>query len=179
MGTAGHRPGGAGSGYHAPSSSVVRPGYRSGFYSSGFGYYPGFYSGFSSPWFDSYNNYPSGGYVSAPVYYESAPQSPAVVINEYYRPPTAQPRFRDYSNGGYGIEPAPQQTVAPTKKPDNWLLAFRNGTIILAVTYWTDHDTLHFVTLTKEQKQIPISALDRELTEQLNQERGLEFRISK
>ena len=102
-----------------------------------------------------------------------------MVINEYYRSPTAQPRFRDYSDGGYGIEPAEQPTAAPTKKPDNWLLAFRNGTIILAVTYWTDHDTLHYVTLKKEPKQIPLSAIDRELTEQLNQERGLEFRITK
>jgi hypothetical protein len=48
---------------------------------------------------------------------------------------------------------------------------------VLAVAYWTDHDTLHYVTRTKEQKQIPISAVDRDLTDQLNQERGLEFRI--
>lgn len=195
MRTGGHRSGGFGAGYRGPSSSFYRPGFRSGHYGSGFrynnyprysfgfGYYPGFNSGFGygygygSPGVDSY--YPSAGYGSAPVYYESAPQSAPVVINEYYRPQTAQPRIRDYSNGGYGIEPTPQPTSAPAKKPDFWLLAFPNGTIVLAVAYWTDHDTLHYVTRAKEQKQIPISALDRDLTDQLNQERGLEFRIPK
>ena len=184
-----------GIGYRGPSGSYNRPGYRSGYYGSsfrnnhyprysfGFGNYPGFYSAFGygydygSPWVDSY--YPSGGYVSAPVYYESAPQPAPVVINEYYRPPAAQPRIRDYSNGGYGADPAPPPTSAPAKKPDFWLLAFPNGTIVLAVAYWTDHDTLHYVTRTKEQKQIPILAIDRDLTDQLNQERGLEFRIPK
>ena len=202
MGTGGHRPGGFGGSYRAPSSSFNRPGYRSGVYgsgfrynnypsySSGFGYYPGFYSGFGygygsgygygydSPAVESY--YSPGGYGSGPAYYESVPQSPPVVINEYYRPPTAQPRMRDYSNGGYGLEPPPQSTSsAPAKKPDYWLIAFPNGTIVLAVAYWTDHDTLHYVTRAKEPKQIPISAIDRDLTEQLNQERGLEFRIPK
>ncbi len=188
-GSGGHGSGGSGIGYRGPSSSVYRPGFRGGLsnnyprYSGGFGYFPGFYStfgygyGYSSPWVDSY--YPAGGYVSAPAYYESAPQPPPVVINEFYRPPTAQPRFRDYSNGGYGIEPVPQPTSAPAKKPDYWLIAFPNGTIVLAVAYWTDRGTLHYVTRTKEQKQIPISAIDRELTDQLNQERGLEFRIPK
>ena len=99
--------------------------------------------------------------------------------NEYYRPPAAQTRIQDYSNGGYGADPAPPPTSAPAKKPDFWLLAFPNGTIVLAVAYWTDHDTLHYVTRTKEQKQIPILAIDRDLTDQLNQERGLEFRIPK
>jgi hypothetical protein len=213
MGTGGYRSGGFGGGYRGSSSSFYRSGFRSGFYGSGFrynnyprysfgfGYYPGFYSGFGydygygSPWVDNY--YPSGGYVSAPVYYESAPQSAPVVINEYYRPPaaqtrvrdysnggygaepTAQSRVRDYSNGGYGIEPAPQPASAPAKKPDFWLIAFPNGSVVLAVAYWTNHDILHYVTRTKEQKQIPISAIDRDLTDQLNHERGLEFRIPK
>jgi hypothetical protein len=130
---------------------------------------------------DSY--YPAGGYASAPAYYESQPQSPAVVINEYYRAPTAQPRLRDYSNGGYGVEPNPQPqpqgAAAPAKKPDYWLIAFPNGTAVIVVAYWTDRDTLHYVTRTKEQKQIPISSIDRDLTGQLNQERGLDFQIPK
>lgn len=101
------------------------------------------------------------------------------MINEYYQPHQIQPRMQDYSNGGYGLEPAPTATAAAVKKPDFWLLAFPNGTVVLAVAYWTDHGSLYYVTRTKEQKQILISAIDRDLTEQLNQERGLEFRIPK
>jgi len=175
-------------------------GYRNGYYrysyprySYGFGYYPGFYSGFgfgygsafgygaygyADPYYyDGY--YPSGGYASAPAYYQESQPSPPVVINEYYTPRSAaQPRVRDYSNGGYGVEPAPRPAATtPAKKPDYWLLAFPNGTIVLAVTYWTDQDFLHYVTRNKEPKQVPLSALDHDLTEQLNRERGLEFRI--
>ena len=193
-GTGGSRSGASGAGHRGPSSSFNHPGFRSGAHgsgfryntyprrSSGFSFYPGFYSGFGygfgSPSADSY--YSSGVYGSAPLDYDSALQpAPPVVINEYYPPHQIQPRMQDYSNGGYGLEPAPTVTAAPAKKPDFWLLAFPNGTVVLAVAYWTDHGFLYYVTRTKEQKQILISAIDRDLTEQLNQERGLEFHIPK
>jgi hypothetical protein len=183
-------------------------GYRGGYYSSGFrysyprysfgfGYYPGFYSGFYGGlgygygygygydpyYYDGYYGGGYGGYVSTPAYYEQAPQAPPVVINEYYRPPTAQPRVRDYSSGGYGVDPRPSSNApaanGPAKKPDYWLIAFPNGSIVLAVTYWTDGEFLHYVTRNKEPKQVPLTAIDRDLTVQLNGERGLDFRITR
>jgi len=48
----------------------------------------------------------------------------------------------------------------------------------MAVAYWTEGTTLHYVTRhNREQKQVPISGIDRDLTHQLNAERGVEFRV--
>jgi hypothetical protein len=108
-----------------------------------------------------------------------------VVINEYYSPPVANPMIRDYSAGNYADSsarpPAPAAPPAPeaAKRADYWLIAFPNGTVTLAVAYWTTGNILHYVSRNKEQKQVPISSIDRELTEQLNSERGVTFRIPK
>ena len=92
----------------------------------------------------------------APAYYQPpAPTPPPVAVtNDNYRAPFAQPLMRDYSNGGYGLEsPVPPPPAAPvaSKQAEYWLLAFPNGNIVLAVAYWTDADTLHYITRTKEQ----------------------------
>ncbi|MEO8127163.1 MAG: hypothetical protein ABI822_08730, partial [Bryobacteraceae bacterium] len=168
-------------------------GYRGSYSGSGFryggyggygytlGYFPGFYSGYGLSYgygfgngydYPGYNYYPAATYASAPaVYYgyDSQPSQP-VVINQYYR--TAAPRAQVR-------EEAPPQPAAavPSRAPEYWLIAFPNGSVVLAVSYWTDGNTLHYVTRNKEQKQIALSAIDRDLTQQLNGERGLEFRI--
>ncbi len=159
--------------------------FRRGFVGDGFGFgfggFPVFYSGFSAPIFDGYyggyggyGGYPPVEYVSPPASY--APPPP-VVVNEYYAPPApARPQIRDYSAGGYGTQPGPlPQPQAAAKRPEYWLIAFPNGTVTLAVAYWTEGDMLHYVTRNKEQRRIPLSSIDRDLTEQLNRERGLEF----
>jgi hypothetical protein len=96
--------------------------------------------------------------------------------------------IRDYSAGTYGdssarppgqAAPTAPEATAPRRSADYWLIAFPNGTVQLAVAYWTTGNILHYVTRNKEQRQVPISSIDRELTEQLNSERGMTFRIPK
>jgi hypothetical protein len=56
-----------------------------------------------------------------------------------------------------------------------YLIAFRDRSIFAAVAYWTEGDTLHYVTQEHELKQAPLATVDRSLTGKLNGERGVAF----
>jgi hypothetical protein len=58
-----------------------------------------------------------------------------------------------------------------------FLLAMKDGTIRAVVAYWVDGATVHYVTMDHEQKQAPLSALDHSLSERLNRERNVSFRL--
>ena len=114
----------------------------------GFGY-PYNY-GYSPYYSDPYYNY---GYVSQPYYIAAQPAAPA-----YYQ------------------QPAPvSQSVYPT--PDFYLIAFSDGIIQTAVSFSVDGDTLHWTTREHVDKQAPLSTVDRPFSEQLNRERGVEFKL--
>jgi hypothetical protein len=53
----------------------------------------------------------------------------------------------------------------------------RDGTIRAVLSYSADGASLHYVTLDHEQKQVPLSSLDRALSERLNRERHVAFRL--
>ena len=139
-----------------------------------------------------------GYYYAAPyqspdmsTYYPSGPQ---VVINQNFAPdPSAQPIIREYApdgNGGirvYGPQPPPYQqyqgpvpveSQAPAQ-PENptYLIAFKDHTIYAAVAYWVEGQTLHYVTNQNTHNQVSLDLVDRELTERLNRERDIEFRL--
>jgi hypothetical protein len=172
-------------------------GYRGG-YGGGYGgyrggYYGGFYGGYYSPYFYSgyglgYGYWPSYadygyGYNSYPAYtypaYQPSPDvtmmyappapAPATVYVERAGPPTCQ---RDE----YG-----QEIQRPRSAPDSdssiYLIAFRDRSIFAAVAYWAEGGTLHYVTQEHEQKQVPLSTVDRDLSDKLNRERGVAFSL--
>jgi len=58
-----------------------------------------------------------------------------------------------------------------------YLIAFQDHTIRAAASYWVDGSTLHYVTLEHEEKQVPLDAVDRGLSTQLNHERHVQFRL--
>ena len=58
-----------------------------------------------------------------------------------------------------------------------YLLAMRDGTIRAVLSYSADGAALHYVTLDHEQKQVPLSSLDRALSERLNRERNVPFKL--
>jgi hypothetical protein len=60
---------------------------------------------------------------------------------------------------------------------DMYLFAFPDGSVQVAVAYWTDNGTLHYVTRDKQQKTCSLAALDQATTRQLNRERGVTISI--
>jgi hypothetical protein len=121
------------------------------------------------------------------------PQQPApsVIINHNYTPETAKPALRDYSNsdlpesgvkvyeGGSrkAAEPEAPRRVA-SDKPTIYLIALKDGTIRQAIGYWIEGMELNFVTPQSSINHVPLENVDRELSEQLNSERNLEFDLN-
>jgi hypothetical protein len=83
-----------------------------------------------------------------------------------YGPPVYQPQS----------QPAAEEP-APTDEPQHYLIAFKDHTIYSAVAYWVDGDTLHYFTAGNTHNQVSVSLLDRALTQRLNQESGVAFKI--
>jgi hypothetical protein len=61
--------------------------------------------------------------------------------------------------------------------PIVYLIALNDGKAWAAVAYWVDGSTLHLVTRRNEQMTFPLDQVDRSLSERLNRERGIPFRL--
>lgn len=113
--------------------------------------------------------------------YNPAPN--ITVINpppQTYAPPAAYPAvIRQYDE--YGQEVPPNPAIGPpaaNAQAPIYLIAF-NGTSVIyaAVAYWVDGATLHYVTLDRQQRQAPLSTVNRALSFQLNRERRVPFQL--
>ncbi|MBY0507746.1 MAG: hypothetical protein K2X03_27790 [Bryobacteraceae bacterium] len=60
-----------------------------------------------------------------------------------------------------------------------WLVALDGGLIRAVRDYWLDGDVFHYVLRDGTEGSMPLSEIDLSLTEQLNRERGLTFRLPK
>jgi hypothetical protein len=176
-GGGGMRPGG-GRGFVAPRAGHfgARPVFTGGFR----GYRP-FVSGFSRPFYSGFA-YPVvyGGFgYSAPYYpnyyggyYAPAPYTPPVTVISDYAPPT--PVIISIPP----TQPAPQREMEPrTEAEPLFLIAMRDDSIQIAVAYWIDGGTLHYVTRQKKTQQVALDRIDLELTIQLNRERGVSINL--
>jgi hypothetical protein len=158
-------------------------GYRSGYGGGygGYGYlgYPGYGLGYSyDPYYYSYSpylsTYPSYSY---PVYnYNPSPNVTVVYAAPqpasapaYSGTPQATPTYDQY---GQRVGPA-----APASSSPIYLIATRDQVIRAAASYWVDGGTLHYVTLQREEKQVPLDTVDRDLSLQLNRERRVSFQL--
>jgi hypothetical protein len=116
---------------------------------------------------------------------------PPVVINQNFVPPQANPMVREYGPGGTSDDqsslkmyqaPTPGQSV-PAAQPGNpdqatiYLLAFKDHSIVQALGYWMEGSTLHYVTMDHDLNQASLDLIDRDLSQRLNSERGVEFRL--
>jgi hypothetical protein len=157
-------------------------GYRGG-YGLGYGYggygwggyygYPYLYGGFDdfgdSGYVDPYyNGYPSDGYGDGGYAYAPPPQPPVTIQQA---PPA--PAVREY----LGPQNPPQSAQTQKYEEPLYLLAMNDGTIRAVLAYWADGPSLHYVTMEHEQKQAPLSSVDRALSERLNRERNVTFRL--
>ena len=128
------------------------------------------------------NGYSPSGY---PYVDNSGGGAPAVIINQNsggypYGPPAGQayappppppaPAIREYT--GPATQAQAQQYQAPL-----YLIAFSDGMIRAVLAYWVDGATLHYVSMDHEQKQAPLSTVDRALSDRLNRERNVTFEL--
>jgi len=175
---AGHQGGGAVSGGHAGSvmagshaghapGPVRTFGYsrygRSGYGGYGYG---GLYWGDYEPSYD-YGYYPSSGPGGSNATVVFPPPAQPPMVTE-----TAHPVIHEYTQReDYGIPPERES------HPILYLLAFRDKTIRAAMTYWVENGTLHYLDTGHQEKQAPLSSVDRDLSAQLNSERHVPFSI--
>lgn len=66
-----------------------------------------------------------------------------------------------------------------TPEPENeqYLLAFKDGSVYSSVAYWVDRDTLHYFTTGNVHNQASLSLVNRELTRKLNENAGREVKL--
>jgi hypothetical protein len=105
-----------------------------------------------------------------------APAQPAPTIFVIY-PPLAAPAVETAHPSMQVYEPEMAQPARETPTSDRFLFAFKDHSIYSAVAYWVDGDTLHYFTSGDTHKQVPLSMLDRDLTERLNQESGTKLKL--
>lgn len=77
-------------------------------------------------------------------------------------------------------EPRQRERAAdpePAADSTRYLLAFKDHTIYSAMAYWADGDTLHYFTTGNTHNQASLSLIDRELTDRLNREMGIDFKL--
>jgi hypothetical protein len=161
--------------------------------------YPVFYGGGYGYGYD-----PSAAY--APGYADQAPPvinsgaAPSVVINQNFIPQAVNPQVRDYGssdappdqqsgmrlyqNSSHPYADAPANTVSRQQlsandQPTIYLIAFKDHSIVQALGYWMEGATLHYVSVEHSLNQASIDLIDRDLSQRLNDERGLEFRLPK
>ena len=110
--------------------------------------------------------------------YEQMTQPPVVIINQYFKPDTANPVLRDYSNVPLP-EAAPR--ASETQESGNsepqvmFLIALKDHTIFPAIAYWVEGDTLHYITMQGSKNSASLDLVDREFSKQINKERQVEF----
>jgi hypothetical protein len=119
-----------------------------------------------------------------------------VVINQTFIPPQANPQVREYGDSQdqpqssmrmYQTPPThpyadvPERTApaqqANDDKPTLYLIAFKNHNIVQALGYWMEGPTLHYVSVEHTLNQASLDLIDRDLSLQLNSERGIEFKL--
>jgi hypothetical protein len=107
-------------------------------------------------------------------------------VTVVYPPETARPIIIQMGADEYGQtarRSTPRTYVAPEpaapEEPEtpHYLIAFKDHSIYSAVAYWFDGDTLHYFTKGDTHNQAPVGLMDRTLTERLNRELGIDFRI--
>lgn len=190
----------------APVGQFRTPGFSRGFANPGRASHPQHGSTVIVPYPVYYGGYygydPSAaGYANGngPEYIDdgsrSGPGLPSVVINQNFVPPQANPQVRDYSGdqppqqeqSGLKLYQAPPshpyadaaaaQRSSTSDQPTIYLIALRNHTIVQALGFWMEGSTLHYVSAEHTLNQLSSDLVDRELSQRLNDERGLDFRL--
>lgn len=125
--------------------------------------------------------------------------APSVVINQNFIPPQANPQVREYNSGDTTAEQQPGMRLyqappthpyadagtaatsrsrsADDEQPTIYLIAFKDHSIVQALGYWMEGGTLHYVSVEHTLNQASMDLIDRNLSQRLNDERGVEFKL--
>ena len=175
---------GPGPGYNPRLFQAGGPTYRPRF-QGGYGapaiYTVGYPAGYGSPAYDldyaqPYAYVPQ--YPSAPEY-NYAPQPRYAPV--YYQTRYDQPHYSAPSKQPYAYSPqyssAPQYHYASQSVPDFYMIAFNDGSIEAAIAYSVDGNILRWTNRNHLERRAPFPAVDLRFSEQLNRDRGVEFRL--
>ena len=171
-GTFGHRPRGPYGAYGRGLGYGYGYGYGLGYGDYGLGY-AGLFQ--DEPFYQEpvYNQgeYPGPG-----------PVGPNVLM--MYPPQAAQempvhPVIHEYGSAQESANPPKPGPAALSGEtsPVVYLLAFRDKNIHAATTYWISGGSLHYLDTDHKERQVPLSSVDRELSEKLNRERNVPFSL--
>jgi len=116
--------------------------------------------------------------------YDQMTQPPIVIINQYFKPDTANPVLHDYSNvplpeparkGGNAGDSAVNTAVNSSDQQVMFLIAMKDHTIYPAIAYWVDGETLNYITVQGAKNSVSLDLVDRDFSKQINKERNIEF----
>ena len=125
--------------------------------------------------------------------------TPTVVINQNYASDTAKPELKEYGSAELPEtsvrvfeapkpereegQPISKAQVAPATravadaKPTIYLIALKDSTVRSALGFWVEKGTLHYVTPQGTINRVTLDMVDKAVSEQLNAERQLEFKL--
>ena len=105
------------------------------------------------------------------------PQPAPVIINQYGVQGQTEARPQRPPTSLY-ISPSDETADQPSApEPARYLLAFKDHTVYSSIAYWVEGDTLHYFTSGNIHNQVSLSLVDRDLTERLNKESGVDVRL--
>ncbi len=151
-------------------------GYGWPYYGYGYGY------GYPASYYGDYSDYsyadPSYSYPASYPAYASQPSTVNVVYPPA-QPPVymdqANPVMRQYDQYGQQVNgPAPADNSGNSPI---YLIATKDHTIQAVLSYSTNGSVLQYTTLDHQQRTVPISQVDRDLTQRLNRERHVSFQM--
>jgi hypothetical protein len=139
-------------------------------------YYP------RSPVYVPYGVFVGGGYYAQPLAsdYGYANPAPVAIVNQDFQPDSVNPSIIDFSNVPQA-EPAAVESTNENglrdDEPTIFLIALTDHTVVAAIAYWVDGDTLNWVSRDAKQNHMSLSLVDRDFSKQLNDERHVAFKL--
>jgi hypothetical protein len=121
----------------------------------------------------------NGGYYGAPLGsdYGYANPAPAAVVNQDFQPDSVNPSIIDFSNVPQAAAADTDESGLKDDQPTIFLIALTDHTVVAAIAYWADGDTLNWVSRDAKQNRMSLSLVDRDFSKQLNDERHVEFKL--
>ena len=98
-----------------------------------------------------------------------------------FRPDSANGVMHDYSDTPLPDSPSVHVYNAGSSDPQPtiYLIAMQDHSIVAAIGYWVDGDTLNYLTQDGNQNRVSMALVDRDFSKQLNDERHVDFRLPK